>query len=151
MAQTPQVLSPFLTQVHRILLIKNNKVTLYSDMYYQGDSVNIPADGECHELPDYQPNLALQVSSIQIPSGVQCSLSNIGCFDGVIDVPGVIVDAPGTNSLYNFDFNDATLPEDSDGRQVYVATLFDTLSLFGRFELLSDSFDDVCRSGEILA
>ncbi|OJJ77923.1 hypothetical protein ASPBRDRAFT_37156 [Aspergillus brasiliensis CBS 101740] len=85
------------------------QVTIYRDIYYQGESVDIPADGGCHDLAGYQPNLERQVSSIQIPLGFQCILYPIICLGGVIDVDGVTVDAPGTNSLYNYQFNDATV------------------------------------------
>ncbi|OJI81810.1 hypothetical protein ASPTUDRAFT_735342 [Aspergillus tubingensis CBS 134.48] len=75
-------------------------------MYYEGDSVQIPANYGCYSLSQFQPDLTDKVSSIQIPDGVRCYLTHWECESIMVDQDTKIVDAPGLSSLYNINFND---------------------------------------------
>ncbi|PYH70098.1 uncharacterized protein BO88DRAFT_453080 [Aspergillus vadensis CBS 113365] len=81
------------------------QVTLWKDMYYEGDSVQVPADNHCHALSEFQPDLTRQVSSIQIPDGIQCYLTEWECLGIIDDADTKIIGSPGISSLYNVDFN----------------------------------------------
>ncbi|PYH31069.1 uncharacterized protein BO87DRAFT_461684 [Aspergillus neoniger CBS 115656] len=83
-----------------------SQVTIWKDMYYEGDSVQVPADNHCHALSEFQPDLASQVSSIQIPDGVQCFLTEWQCLSMTEDASTKTIGPPGMSSLYNVDFND---------------------------------------------
>ncbi|RAK89930.1 hypothetical protein BO79DRAFT_254023 [Aspergillus costaricaensis CBS 115574] len=63
------------------------QVALWSDMYYEGDSVQVPTDNDYHALSEFQPDLW------------QC----LGIID---DADTKKIGSPGMSSLYNIDFND---------------------------------------------